>query len=78
PLVSVAATAVDMLKELGAFTALAIDEGIIWQRWGHAADPTSRVDETLLRDLKSLDEHLQEDGVSREASHGLIGKFPSQ
>ena len=73
PLVSVAAA--DVLSQLGAFNARAIDDGIIWREWGHAVDPTSRVDETLLRDLKSLDEHLQQDGVSREASHGLIGKF---
>ncbi len=74
-LVAVAATAVDLLSQLEAFSASAIDEGTIWRRWGHAVDPTSRVDETLLRDLKSLDKHLQQDGVSREASHGLIGKF---
>ena len=75
PLVSVAATAADVLREFEAFTARAIDDGIIWRQWGHAADPTSRVDETLLKDLKSLDGHLQQGGVSREASHGLIGKF---
>ncbi len=75
PLLSVAATAADVLRKLEAFTARAIDEGIIWRQWGHAADPASRVDEALLRDLKSLDEHLQQDGVLREASHGLIGKF---
>lgn len=74
-LVSVAAMAADLVSQLDGFTARAIDEGIIWKRWGHAADPTSRVDETLLRDLKVLDEHLQQEGVSREASHGLIGKF---
>lgn len=74
-LVSVAAATSDVLGRLDAFSAHAIDEGTIWQRWGQAADPTSRVDETLLRDLKSLDEHLQKEGVSRRASHGLIGKF---
>ncbi|MEN6578864.1 MAG: N-6 DNA methylase [Phycisphaerales bacterium] len=74
-LVSVAAATSDVLSKLDAFSAHAIDEGMIWQRWGQAADPTSRVDETLLRDLKSLDGHLQKEGVSRRASHGLIGKF---
>jgi hypothetical protein len=74
-LVSVAVTAADVLSQLEPFSASAIDEGIIWRRWGHAADPTSRVDETLLRDLKSLDKHLQQEGVSRKGSHGLIGKF---
>jgi hypothetical protein len=74
-LLSVAAAAADALSQLEAFSARAIDDGIVWRRWGHAADPTSRVDETLLRDLKSLDEHLQQNNVSREVSHGLIGKF---
>jgi len=74
-LIAVAATAGDLLSQLEAFSASAIDEGTIWRRWGHAADPASRVDETLLRDLTSLDRHLRQEGVSREASHGLIGKF---
>ncbi|MBN1508335.1 MAG: N-6 DNA methylase [Sedimentisphaerales bacterium] len=74
-MVSVAAAAADMLGQLGAFNARAIDDGTIWQEWGHAVDTSSRVDETLLKDLKSLDERLQQEGVSRQASHGLIGKF---
>src|SRR6266404_589720 len=76
PLKSLAADPlVDIVSQLPGFDAESIDSGAIWQRWGHAADPTQRVDEKLLRDLMSLDRLLQQEGVSREASHGLIGKF---
>lgn len=75
PLIFAGGSVTDMLNELVGFEATSIDNGTLWERWGHAADPTRRVDEKLLRDLKSLDNLLQQEGVSREASHGLIGKF---
>jgi hypothetical protein len=65
----------EALGQLSAFDANSIDRGVLWERWGHAADPTQRVDEKLLRDLKSLDTLLQRATMTREASHGLIGKF---
>ena len=72
----VAADTSTALKMLAAFTASAIDDGTVWREWGHKADPLRRADESLLRNLKKLDEVLQEQlGMSREASHGLIGKF---
>lgn len=65
----------DILSQLPGFDSESIDSGRIWKNWGHAADPTQRVDEKLLRDLMSLDRLLQNQGMLREASHGLIGKF---
>jgi N-6 DNA Methylase len=75
PLINVLSATTDVLDRLAVFGAGSIDRGILWEQWGHAADPTQRVDEKLLRDLKTLDHILQSTGMSREASHGLIGKF---
>jgi hypothetical protein len=76
PLDHAVATVSGALEMLAAFTSESIDSGAIWQRWGHAADPMRRADESLLRDLKKLDGILQQQhGMAREASHGLIGKF---
>jgi hypothetical protein len=75
PLVVAVGQIAEVLRELADFEADSINTGQIWQRWGHAADPTQRVDEKLLSDLKSLESLLQAGGVTREASHGLIGKF---
>ncbi len=63
----------EVLRKLADFEADSINTGQIWQRWGHAADPTQRVDEKLLSDLKSLDSLLQAGGVTREASHAPKG-----
>ena len=66
----------DILDKLAAFRAESIDDGSIWKQWAHAVDPKQRVDEKLLVDLRMLDRRLQEkEGMSREASHGLIGKY---
>jgi hypothetical protein len=73
-LISVARLA-SLLHELSAFSASAIDDGTLWQQWGHAANPSKRVDESLLSHLKDLDQSLQREGMPRQASHGLIGKF---
>jgi len=74
-LVSVPASVEAVLGQLAAFTATAIDDGTLWKEWGHAADPLKRVDESLRRNLKDLDRLLQKQGMGRDASHGLIGKF---
>ena len=68
-------SAANALESLAAFRAESIDNGTLWSQWAHAVDPLKRVDETLLRDLESLDTRLQGQGVDRTASHGLIGKF---
>lgn len=76
PLREVAANVDAALHVLAAFKAEAIDDGTIWREWGHETDPMRRADESLLRDLKELDGILQRDhGTSRDAAHGLIGKF---
>lgn len=75
PLLSVAAETISVLGQLAAFSAGAIDDGVVWREWGHAANPAGRADESLLRDLMALDKRLQDEGLDRVASHGLIGKF---
>jgi hypothetical protein len=76
PLHQVAANVNAALQVLAAFKAEAIDDGTIWHEWGHQTDPMRRADASLLRDLKDLDTILQrEHGASRDAAHGLIGKF---
>jgi hypothetical protein len=76
PLNTVGKATAEILEGLAEFRAESIDDGTLWQRWGHAVRPLNRVDETLLRDLEKLDDLLQnEEGVDRKASHGLIGKF---
>lgn len=73
---SAAKNIADVLEKLAAFRAETIDDGSIWKQWAHAVDPKQRVDEKLLVDLRMLDRRLQEkEGMSREASHGLIGKY---
>jgi hypothetical protein len=75
PLVTASNNVADILAKLAAFRAESIDDGTFWSHWAHAVDPLKRVDESLLRDLESLDNRLQGQGVVRKASHGLIGKF---
>jgi hypothetical protein len=75
PLINVLGATAEVLSQLSVFNANSIDRGMLWERWGHAADPAQRVDEKLLRDLKTLDKLLQRATMTREASHGLIGKF---
>lgn len=75
PLVTASKDIAEVLQKLAAFRADSIDDGTLWKQWAHAVDPSKRVDEALLRDLESLDKRLQGQGVDRNASHGLIGKF---
>jgi hypothetical protein len=75
-LAEVAANTAAVLERLSAFRAEAIDDGTVWNEWAYAVDPASRVDEALLRDLRILDNKLQnQENLSRVASHGLIGKY---
>ncbi len=74
-LLSVARLVGDTLGRVDEFSAAAIDQGVVWRQWGHKVDPSARVDETLLRHLRTLDQSLQKQKMPREASHGLIGKF---
>jgi hypothetical protein len=64
-----------VLDQLAAFRAPEIDNGTLWREWGNHVTPETRVDWTLLEDLKKLDIFLQEQGVRKKISHALIGKF---
>ena len=76
PLVEVVRNTADALEKLSAFRVESIDDGSVWKTWAHAVDPSQRVDEALLGDLRKLDERLQtQQGMDRNASHGLIGKY---
>lgn len=65
----------DVMDQLAEFQASAIDDGTIWKAWGDEITPDTRVDWTLLENLKNLDLYLQEQGTNRDISHALIGKF---
>ncbi|HEV7301650.1 MAG TPA: N-6 DNA methylase [Tepidisphaeraceae bacterium] len=57
------------------FHADAIDDGMLWRRWGREVRPESRVDWRLLGNLRTLDRWLQKRGLKSEVSHALIGKY---
>lgn len=52
-----------------------IDDGSVWEQWGKEITAETRVDWSLLTNLNDLDDLLQNDGLSGEASHSLIGKY---
>src|SRR5690606_2175270 len=54
-----------------------IDGGRLWQNPRLRVDPRRRVYHRLLSSLRELDKSLQagSDGLSKETSHALIGKF---
>jgi hypothetical protein len=53
-----------------------VDSGAVWKEWGSHVTPESRVDWRLLKDLRTLDDWLYENGVENRAlSHSMIGKF---
>lgn len=54
----------------------AINSGKIWREWGSQVTPETRVDWKLLDSLKKLDLWLRKHGgLSKDVSHGLIGKY---
>ena len=59
------------------FRAREIDEGRLWRQSHLRIDPSRRVYHRLLSSLRELDKTLQKggDGLSKEVSHALIGKF---
>jgi len=65
----------EIAERLAALHASSIDEGRVWQAWGQQVTPDTRVDNRLLGDLQALDQRLRKDGLDRDASHALIGKF---
>jgi len=76
-----------VLHELTKFNAISsivrlfhrseIDAGRLWQSPKLRIDPSRRVYHRLLDSLRALDKSLQKglDGLSKEVSHALIGKF---
>jgi hypothetical protein len=60
---------------LNAFRAAAIDNGHLWTSWGNEVTSDSRVDWTLLENLRVLGDLLLREGLPRSLAHSLIGKF---
>ncbi len=52
-----------------------IDEGGLWQHPHLRVDQSRRVYHRLLASLRELDKALQTDGLPKEVSHALIGKY---
>jgi hypothetical protein len=65
----------EILDQLAAFHAQAIDDGRVFEKWGGKVTPKSRVDEHLLGQLKLLDATLRRMDLPRDPSHCLIGKY---
>jgi len=60
---------------LADFSAQAIDSGRIWQKHKRELDLQQRVDTTLLKNLRILEDTLRQKGLSPTMSHALIGKY---
>jgi hypothetical protein len=65
----------ELLELSKSFHADAIDEAVIWRRWGKEVRLEGRVDWRLLENLQRLDQWLQKKGLVRDTSHALIGKY---
>lgn len=65
----------EISERLSKLTAESIDNGSVWKQWGEKVTPEKRVDWNLLSNLHKLDKCLRSDGVDRDASHALIGKY---
>jgi hypothetical protein len=65
----------DETRIVRTLDAAALDSGSTWKDWGGQIRPEYRVDWQLLGSIKKLDVRLQEEGLLREVSHALIGKY---
>ena len=65
----------EISQRLSNLTAESIDNGSVWEQWGDKVTPEKRVDWNLLSNLQKLDECLRADGVDKDTSHALIGKY---
>ena len=64
------------LEFLDSFRSARIDDGTVFERWGHEVTPQTRVDWKLLSSLNDLDEWLRNNGIDDpHVSHALIGKY---
>lgn len=65
-----------VVAELAPIRGEAVDSGAVWKELGGHVTPESRVDWKLLKNLRTLDDWLYEDGVENRAlSHAMIGKL---
>lgn len=65
----------EVADRLSALCADSIDNGRVWDVWGTEITSNTRVDWTLLSNLKDLEHELRGQGMSRDLAHSLIGKF---
>ena len=65
----------EVATRLSSLSANAIDNGSIWEVWGNDVTPRTRVDWTLLANLRELEGELRNQGLTRDLAHALIGKF---
>lgn len=66
----------EVADRLEAFRSQQIDDGRLWQLWGHKVDPSKRVDVRLLAEIRKLRDWLSKsEGLDRSTAHALIGRF---
>lgn len=65
----------EVAHRLSSLSAKAIDNGKVWEVWGDEVTSRTRVDWTLLANLRGLELELRSQGLTRELAHALIGKF---
>ena len=65
----------EVADRLSSLSAKAIDNGSVWEVWGDEVTPRTRVDWTLLANLRKLEHELRSEGLTRYLAHALIGKF---
>ena len=65
----------EVADRLSSLSANAIDNGKVWEVWGDEVTPQTRVDWTLLANLRELERELRSQGLTRDLAHVLIGKF---
>jgi hypothetical protein len=65
----------EVADRLSSLSANAIDNGRVWEIWGDEVTPRTRVDWTLLANLRELERELRNQGLTRDLAHALIGKF---
>jgi len=65
----------DLSTLIEDFHAESINSGRLWENRAKDVTPQNRVDWKLLDNLRTLDGILRDDGLSREVSHALIGKY---
>lgn len=65
----------DLRTIADTLSAAAVDSGKTWRDWGRFIRPEHRIDRRLLDNLRKLDVWLQSEGLQRDSSHAVIGKY---